>query len=85
MDSFLKDRAVRNIIPSIDYEELKYYSGAFPISYASGVYGSRYVITGNATGWVKPFKSHGIDVALVTGVRAAEVIFKHGYSKEALR
>lgn len=84
MDSFLKDRVVRNIIPSIDYDKLKYYSGSFPISYASGVYGNRYVITGNATGWVKPFKSHGIDVALVTGVRAAEVIFKQGYSEESL-
>ncbi len=83
MDLFLNDRAVRNIIPSIEREKLKYYSGMFPISYASGVCGDRYVITGNATGWVKPFKSHGIDVALTTGARAAEVIFNQGYSKEA--
>ncbi|RMF94527.1 MAG: hypothetical protein D6734_07515 [Candidatus Schekmanbacteria bacterium] len=84
MDMFLMDKSVRNIIPKVDYGNLKYYSGTFPISYASGVYGDRYVIVGNATGWVKPFKSHGIDMALMTGVRAAEVIFNQGYSEDAL-
>ncbi|MBI5376802.1 MAG: hypothetical protein HZA77_15315 [Candidatus Schekmanbacteria bacterium] len=83
MDAFLNHHVLRKILPPVDISNLKYYAGRFPISHSTGSFGNRYVIVGDATGWVKPFKSHGIDMALITGVRAAEVLFKYGFSEES--
>jgi len=40
---------------------------------------------GDAAGLNRPFKGKGINSAVITGIRAAEVILNHGVSKEAFK
>jgi flavin-dependent dehydrogenase len=62
---------------------LIYFKGRFPRSLARGYYGDRYVMIGDAAGLVRAFKGKGVTTATMTGIRAAETILDHGYSKQA--
>jgi flavin-dependent dehydrogenase len=42
-------------------------------------------MVGDAAGLNRPFKGKGINSAVITGIRAAEVILNHGISKEAFK
>jgi flavin-dependent dehydrogenase/ribosomal protein S18 acetylase RimI-like enzyme len=85
MDSFLRLPRVRACLPPFDPDGLNYYSGWFPTSPGSNVYGRRYALVGDATGWMRPFKGKGINTAIVTGVRAAQAMVDYGVSREDLR
>ncbi len=61
------------------------YRGAFPAGLARGLYGDRYLVVGDASGFVRPLKGGGIHAALLTGARAAESLLAHGPGREAGR
>jgi flavin-dependent dehydrogenase len=61
------------------------FKGSFPNGPALRFYGDRYVMVGDATGLVRPFKGKGINSAAITGIRAAETIMNEGISREAFR
>ncbi len=83
MDFFLNQPQVKSLLPEYDRSKLNYYKGKFPTSAAKNTYGHRYVIVGDATGWMKPFKSQGINIAMITGIRAALVMHRYGFSRKA--
>ena len=83
LDRFLEQSQVSGMLPELDYEFIDYYEGYFPTSRATNPFGRRYVLVGDATGWMRPFKGKGINTAIITGLRAADTIFEHGFSREA--
>jgi flavin-dependent dehydrogenase/ribosomal protein S18 acetylase RimI-like enzyme len=84
LDLFLQMPEVQALLPGFDPATINYYEGRFPSAPARGAYGHRYALVGDATGWLRPFKGKGINTAILTGVRAANVMLEHGVSKEAL-
>lgn len=84
LDDFLERPQVRALLPGFVNELIDYHEGYFPTSPAANPYGRRYALVGDATGWMRPFKGKGINTAVITGVRAADAIFEHGFSREAL-
>ena len=89
MDKFINHPSVRSVLPEIDRDhpnganDLVYFKGRFPRSLARNYYGDRYVMVGDAAGLVRAFKGKGVTTAVLTGIRAAETILNHGYSREA--
>jgi flavin-dependent dehydrogenase/ribosomal protein S18 acetylase RimI-like enzyme len=84
LDLFLQMPEVQALLPGFDPARINYYEGRFPSAPARGAYGHRYALVGDATGWLRPFKGKGINTAIITGARAAEVMLAHGVSKRAL-
>jgi len=88
MDKFLNLPYVRKALPkNLDnfLPYLYYFKGKFPTLPAKGVFGDRYVMVGDAAGLNRPFKGKGINSAVITGIKAAEVIVNHGISKVAFQ
>jgi flavin-dependent dehydrogenase len=88
MNKFLNLPPVREALPdNLDnfLPDLYYFKGKFPTLPAKGSVGDRYVTVGDAAGLNRPFKGKGINSAVITGMRAAEVIVNHGVSKEAFQ
>jgi len=83
MDAFLSHPAVRCLLPPFDPQQIPYHQGGFPTAPSQAAFGDRYVVVGDATGWMRPFKGKGINVAILTGARAAESILQNGISREA--
>ncbi len=84
MDEFLARPEVVRMLPR-DRPASGYYKGSFPLGLASGIYGDRYVVVGDAAGLVRPFKGKGINTALLTGRLAAVTMLEKGVSARALR
>jgi flavin-dependent dehydrogenase len=84
MDSLLNLPEIRRLLPDFNKEDLRYYAGKFPTCPAKNPYGDRYLLVGDATGWIRPFKGKGINTAIFTGLKAAETIIHYGISKRAL-
>lgn len=88
MDRFLDLPIVKQVLPE-NLEKilphLYYFKGKFPTLPANGTFGDRYVMVGDAAGFNRPFKGKGINSAIFTGIRAAETIVDHGYSKQAFQ
>jgi flavin-dependent dehydrogenase len=88
MDKFIDHPSVRAVLPDVDREhpnginDLIYFKGRFPRSLARSYYGDRYVMIGDAAGLVRAFKGKGVTTAVMTGIRAAETILKHGFSRQ---
>jgi flavin-dependent dehydrogenase len=70
-------------IPGEDLTDIPFYKGRIPRSQASGYFGDRYVVVGDAAGLVRAFKGKGVTTAVITGIRAAESILQHGISESA--
>jgi len=88
MNKFLDLPSVREALPdNLDnfLPQLYYFKGKFPTFPAKGIYGNRYVMVGDAAGLNRPFKGKGINSAVITGMRAAEVIVNQGVSKEGFQ
>ncbi len=85
MDLFIDLPEVKDHIPKIKKEELSYFEGKFPIARAKNPFGDRYVIVGDATGWLRPFKGKGINTAIITGISAADIIIRYGFSEKSLK
>jgi flavin-dependent dehydrogenase len=82
LKEFLGLRKVNEILPDEMVQDIKYYSGQFPSSPARKPYGDRYVAVGDATGWLRPLKGKGINLAVITAVHAATVMVNEGFSKK---
>ncbi|HEY4715661.1 MAG TPA: NAD(P)/FAD-dependent oxidoreductase [bacterium] len=85
MDSFLSHPAVKKVIGQINLSPLNYYRGRYPIKPAEGIVGDRFVAVGDTTGWVRPYKGKGINLAIETGARAAQVMINNGISESDFR
>ncbi len=83
LDDFLQLPAVQQLLPPFDAGEIDYHEGRFPSAPARRPFGHRYVLAGDATGWLRPFKGKGINTAVVTGLRAADAMLAHGASRRA--
>ncbi|MBI4832511.1 MAG: FAD-dependent monooxygenase [Candidatus Lindowbacteria bacterium] len=83
LDEFLDRRQVKALLPQFDRGLMDFYAGYFPTSPSSNPYGRRYVLVGDATGWMRPFKGKGINTAVISGIRAADTIFDRGFSQKA--
>jgi flavin-dependent dehydrogenase len=83
LDAFLELAKVRELLPDINTRALNFYAGHFPTAPATHPCGHRYVLVGDATGWMRPFKGKGVNIAVITGVRAADTIFERGFSRKA--
>lgn len=84
MDAFLALPEVAKMLPK-GCSAAGYFKGSFPLGLASGIYGDRYVVVGDAAGLVRPFKGKGINTALLTGRLAASTMLEKGVSASALR
>lgn len=83
LKEFLSLKEVVNILPEGITDSLNWYSGKFPSSPAGNPYGDRYVTIGDTTGWLRPIKGKGINLAVITGINAAKVMINEGFSKKA--
>jgi flavin-dependent dehydrogenase len=86
MDRFLELSAVRSALSCSQEEirqELFYFKGKFPNLPAKNFFGDRFVMVGDASGLIRPFKGKGINSALITGIHAAHVMAQEGISREA--
>ncbi len=86
MDRFIHLPAVQDAMPC-DLDDIKddlyYFKGKFPNLPAKAFFGDRYVMVGDASGLIRPFKGKGINSAVITGIKAAESMFQEGISKAA--
>lgn len=88
MDNFLLMPQVIKVLPpnfAMQRHELFYSRWQFPTAPAKNLFGDRYVTVGDAAGIIRAFKGKGVNTALITGIRAAEVMMDIGISKEAFR
>lgn len=83
MNAFLEFAPVKNYISTVAPKVGDYYSSRFPASPALHPFGRRYVTLGDATGWLRPLKGKGINLAINTGIRAAKTMISCGVSKES--
>lgn len=91
MDAFLAFPEVRRTLPGLENAgrfnaaDLHYFKGYFPRGLARNFSGDRFVMVGDAAGLVRAFKGKGVTSAITTGIRAAEVILRHGISAAAFQ
>ncbi len=85
MFAFLSLPVVRDHLPKIDPDSQEVYRGKFPGKPARGTTGDGYLVVGDATGWMRPFKGKGINMAIQTGIQAAETIVEHGLNSAFFR
>ncbi len=83
--AFLSQDVVRDHLPPFTIDDQEVYRGKFPGAPARGATGDRYLTVGDATGWLRPFKGKGINMAIETGILAAETIADHGIGSAAFR
>jgi flavin-dependent dehydrogenase len=83
--AFLSLDIVRDHLPPVSLDEQEVYRGKFPGAPAEGTVGDYYLTVGDATGWLRPFKGKGINMAMETGILAAETIADHGISRSSFR
>jgi flavin-dependent dehydrogenase len=88
MDNFLLMPQVTKVLPSnfaMQRHELSYSRWQFPTGPARNLFGDRYVTAGDAAGIIRAFKGKGVNIACLTGIKAAEVMMDVGISKEAFK
>jgi flavin-dependent dehydrogenase len=83
--AFLSLDIVREHLPEVSIDAQEVYRGKFPGAPAEGVVGDHYLTVGDATGWLRPFKGKGINMAIETGILAAETMMEHGISVASFR
>jgi flavin-dependent dehydrogenase len=84
MDKFLEYAPAHSLLDGLPVAGIDYYKGKYPIRPALGIIGDRFAAAGDATGLIRPYKGKGINVALQTGARAAEVMVRNGVSASDL-
>jgi flavin-dependent dehydrogenase len=91
MNTFIASPEVQRVLPCLEDAgklnptDLSYFKGRFPCGLARHYAGDRYVLIGDAAGLVRAFKGKGVTSAMRTGMRASEVILKHGISEWAFQ
>ncbi len=81
MEAFLALPKVKNLLPPKGPSD--FFKGRFPTGLAKRFHGHRYLLVGDASGLVRPFKGKGINTAVITGRWAAATLLDHGPSLEA--
>lgn len=81
MEAFLSLPKVKRLLPPKEHSD--FFKGRFPTGLAKRFYGHRYLLVGDASGLVRPFKGKGINTAVITGRSAAITLMNHGPSQEA--
>ncbi len=82
LQDFISLEKVINLLPENIYNRINCFSGKYPTSPSKKPYGDRYVTVGDATGWLRPLKGKGINLAVITGINAAKVMINKGISKK---
>jgi flavin-dependent dehydrogenase len=85
MFAFLSTDVVREHLPPVSVDEQEVYRGKFPGAPSGGAVGDAYLTVGDATGWLRPFKGKGINMAIETGILAAETLVARGISPASFR
>jgi flavin-dependent dehydrogenase len=90
MATFLAFPEVRRALPCPENAgrfnaDLRYFKGYFPRGLARNFTGDRFVMVGDAAGLVRAFKGKGVTSAILTGIRAADVILRQGISATAFQ
>jgi flavin-dependent dehydrogenase len=85
MFAFLSTDFVREHLPPVSVNDQEVYRGKFPGAPARGTVGDAYLTVGDATGWMRPFKGKGINMAIETGILAAETLVERGISASSFR
>ena len=91
MHAFIAVQEVRQVLPYLENtrgsntSDMSFFNGHFPCGLAKNFTGDRYVMVGDAAGLVRAFKGKGVTSAILTGLRAADVILHKGISKEAFQ
>jgi flavin-dependent dehydrogenase len=85
MFSFLSLEIVQHHLPALTPDSMEVYRGKFPGKPARGTTGDRYLVVGDATGWMRPFKGKGINLAIHTGVLAAQTMVENGIGSSSFR
>jgi flavin-dependent dehydrogenase len=83
--AFLSLDVVRDHLPPVSVEEQDVFKGKFPGAPGRGAVGEKYLMVGDATGWLRPFKGKGIGMAVETGILAAETMAERGLSPASFR
>jgi flavin-dependent dehydrogenase len=86
MDRFLHLQALKDAMPcnlEESQDELYYFKGKFPNLPAKGIIGDRYVMVGDTSGLIRPFKGKGINAAVTSGIKAAETMVEQGIDSQA--
>ncbi len=83
--AFLSLDLVRDHLPPVSLDEQEVYRGKFPGAPSRGAVGEGYLTVGDATGWLRPFKGKGINMAIETGILAAETMAESGISVASFR
>ncbi len=89
MKGFLAAPEVRRALPyfenagRFDANDLRLFKGRFPSGLARNFTGDRFVMVGDAAGLVRAFKGKGVTSAILTGLRAAQVMLHNGISAAA--
>jgi flavin-dependent dehydrogenase len=89
MHAFLAMPEIQQVLPCLENarrfnpRDLLFFKGRFPCGLAKNFSGDRFVMVGDAAGLVRAFKGKGITSAILTGIRAADVILHKGISAEA--
>lgn len=83
--AFLSLDLVREHLPPVRLDEQEVYRGKFPGAPSRGAIGEGYLTVGDATGWLRPFKGKGINMAIETGIMAAETMVEWGLSLSSFR
>jgi flavin-dependent dehydrogenase len=82
LKEFIAINDVTHILPDGIMDNINCFCGRFPSSPAKHPYGDRYVAIGDTTGWLRPLKGKGINLAVITGINAAKVMVNEGFSKK---
>jgi flavin-dependent dehydrogenase len=85
MFAFLSLDIVQDHLPHFAPDSQEVYRGKFPGKPARGTTGERYLVVGDATGWMRPFKGKGINLAIHTGIVAAETMVEFGIDPASFR
>ena len=70
--------------PDTGRRDLPLFKGKFPRRVSKGYSVDRYLVVGDAAGFIRPFKGKGINTALLSGVEAAHAALEAGISRDIL-
>ncbi len=82
LQQFLHIKKVHDLLPNVILKDLNCFCGRFPSSPSRHPYGDRYVTVGDTTGWLRPLKGKGINLAVITGINAAVTMINNGFSRK---
>lgn len=80
---FLSKPYAKALLKDIPATSISTSKGSFPVSLANNFYADRFILIGDSSGLVRPYKGKGINTAISAGVMIAEMMLDKGISKKA--